>query len=132
MLDEMMPLFINILIWTGIGVFLLYSVRWFNKRAQKRLNAIFNVVLPETARPEDVRVKYHTYHGVLAWVTQQSHDFYLPPEEARDVLRKLRNFNMKYGISAYGFIFIPFLAYGNYWAQLRSINRQVSQRGRAF
>ena len=133
MLDEMMPILINILIWVVVGVLLLYSVRWFNKRARTRLESIcLGANDSKSVELHKVRVTYHTYYGILVWVTQQQHEFTLPPEEAKVLLRKLKNFNMKFGISAYGFIFIPILSYGNYWAQLRSIKMQVGQSQRAI
>lgn len=84
-----------------------------------------DMVVSSEPEPRSVRIVYHTYSGVLVWFRQIRHDLVLPEETARELLRRLRNYNLTWGMSARGLIFIPFLAYGNYYAQLRNIEKQV-------
>jgi hypothetical protein len=124
----MEPTLMSLSVWIIVGVVLLYSIRWYNKAAKRKLESIYSEMIKTDTSPADVLVTFHTYYGVLAWVDQQTHQFHLPPTEAKEVLRRLRNFNLKWGILAYGFVFIPFLTFFNYWSQLRSIQNQIASR----
>lgn len=75
----------------------------------------------------DVAVTYHTYHGLVIWFTQVTHDVALPADQARILLRRMMWFNLTWGMLTWGAVFIPFLSVGNYLAQLRSIRRQESE-----
>jgi hypothetical protein len=75
--------------------------------------------------PGDVTFVYHTYRGLLLWFTQTEHRVVAPPEDAEKLLKRLLRFNLTWGLLSYGLIFIPFVSYGNYRAQLRSIRQQA-------
>jgi hypothetical protein len=80
-------------------------------------------------QPGDVILTYHTYHGLLLWVTQTRHDVVLPPDDARRLLGRLFRFNLTWGLVTYGAALIPPLAICNYFAQGRSITRQEAAGG---
>ena len=82
----------------------------------------------------EVSFRYHTYSGILLYVTQTEHQLQLPYPVARDTLSALLKHTMRYGFFAYGALLIPGLAYLNYLAQRRRIAKQQAAlpgRGRA-
>ncbi len=81
--------------------------------------------LHSTLEKGDVEVVYHTYRGLLIWCTQQEHRAYGSPEEVRLYLSRLLRFNLTWGLLSAGALIIPMLAVGNYYAQLRSIDKQA-------
>jgi len=74
--------------------------------------------------PGHVRLAFHTYHGLLVVFVQTEHQGYLPPEHARELLRRLHRFNLVYGLLAYVPPLVPILSWFNYLAQQRSIDNQ--------
>lgn len=82
------------------------------------------VSIHDSQQPGDVYVAYHSYRGFLVWFVQQEHQFYATPEDAKQVIAKLLQFNLTWGLLSYGALFIPFLAVGNHYAQLKSIQNQ--------
>jgi hypothetical protein len=112
----------------GIGAVLLRLVRGYEQSALRALKRAYDgfEVRQQPARG-DVVIEYHTYHGVIAWVTQSPHQVALPPEQARELLARLLRFNLTWGMTSKGFLFIPFLAIGTYLAQRRSISRQEAR-----
>lgn len=76
--------------------------------------------------PGDVSFVYHTYRGLLIWVTQDEHVCFAPPHDAEILLKRLLTFNLTWGMLSYGLLFVPFLAIGNYRTQLKSIRAQAS------
>ena len=107
----------------------VWFYRWYSSNAKQGIEDIYTRFRPSDS-PSDgtVHVKYHTYSGLLAWFTQTEHSMYLPQEQARDFLRHLRNYNLKWGLLSYGCIFVPILTFGNYWDQLRAISKQEKAR----
>ncbi len=75
--------------------------------------------------PGRVAVVFHTYYGFLVYFVQTEYRFWANPEDARTALRRLHHFNLTWGFFAAGALLIPLFSIGNYWAQLRSIRRQV-------
>jgi hypothetical protein len=75
--------------------------------------------------PGRVLVVFHTYYGFLVYISQTEYRFWANPEAARTALWRLQRFNMLWGLFAAGLLFIPLLSTGSYWAQLRSIRKQV-------
>ncbi len=86
------------------------------------------ITLRTSPQKGDVSLTYHTYRGVLVWVTQEEIAGYTTPEEARTLLKRLLKFNLTWGMLSYGLIFIPLLAIGNYFAQMRSIRIQSESK----
>jgi hypothetical protein len=81
----------------------------------------------EDCMPGDVSFVYHTYRGVFLWFIQEEHRVHAQPDVARLLLKRLLWFNLTWGLLSYGLLFVPFLAIGNYYVQLRSIHRQTSR-----
>lgn len=77
--------------------------------------------------PGLVAVVFHTYYGIIAFVTQTEHRFWAPPDDAHEALRRLHRFNLTWGMLAYGVLFIPLFSYGNYLAQRSAIRRQAGE-----
>ncbi len=90
---------------------------------RRRFNGL---AVHEQPAPGDVSFVYHTYRGLLIWVTQDEHIVYAPPEDAEKLLNRLLRFNLTWGMLSYGLLFVPFLAIGNYKSQLKSIRAQAS------
>ncbi|MEI8019780.1 MAG: hypothetical protein WCH39_16365 [Schlesneria sp.] len=100
--------------------------------ALKPLNRCFNgIQFRESPVSGDVECVYHTYRGLLIWVTQEEHRFFATAEDSRRLLRRLLRFNLTWGLLCPGMIFIPSLAVGNYYAQKRSILQQVNALSQA-
>lgn len=83
------------------------------------------IELHEPPKPGDVQLLYHTYRGLLLWVTVDEHRIHASPDAAEQLLGRLLRFNLTWGLLAFGFAFIPLLAIGNYFAQRRSIRAQA-------
>lgn len=95
--------------------------------ALKPLRRCFDGIrLHESPEPGDVLLVYHTYRGLLLWVTQDMHRVFAPVADAERLLGRLLRFNLTWGMLSYGLLFIPFLAAGSYYAQHRSIREQSS------
>lgn len=112
-----------LLIIVGVPVFVFSGgLRSFAlKPLQRRFEGI---ELHSVAQDGDVTFVYHTYRGFLLWFVQTEHRVIAPASDAEKLLGRLLRFNLTWGLLSYGVIFIPFLAIGNYYAQLRSIRKQ--------
>lgn len=84
------------------------------------------LTIHDVPAPGDVSFVYHTYRGLLIWVTQDEHVCYAPPQDAEILLKRLLTFNLTWGMLSYGLLFVPFLAIANYRTQLKSIRAQAS------
>ena len=85
------------------------------------------IQLHEAPEPGDVQLVYHTYRGLLLWVTQDEHRVIAPPEDAERLLGRLLRFNLTWGMLSLALLFVPFLAISNYYAQRCSIREQSSK-----
>jgi hypothetical protein len=112
-----------LLVLVVVPVYLLFGgLRTF---ALKPLRRCFDGVrLHEVPEPGDVLLVYHTYRGLLLWVTQDEHRVLAPRADAERLLGRLLRFNLTWGMLSYGLLFIPFLAVGSYYGQRRSIREQ--------
>lgn len=111
------------LLLIGLPIYLLMG--GLHAFARKPLERCFSGiewrVVPELG---DVKFEYHTYRGFLLWWTQTEHQVAAPPNEARRLLKRLLRFNLTWGLLTGMILILPFLAVGNYYAQLRAIARQ--------
>lgn len=121
---------IGVTILIGLAVGALYLFRGYeylaNRSLRQKLEDFTNHPDPQTGV---VILKYHTYHGFLAWFTQSTIHVALPPDEARVLLGRLLRYNLTWGLVTPGVIFILPLAILNYFAQLRSIAAQEATGG---
>lgn len=78
----------------------------------------------ERLSPLDVRIVFHTYHGLLVGFEQVEHMGFLPPEDALELLRRLNRFNLTWGLLCRGSLLIAVLSPINYLIQRRSVRRQ--------
>ncbi len=107
-----------------VAVFVLNGgLRRFAKQPLEK--CFEGIELHNETKPGDVMFVYHTYRGIIVWVTQTEHRVIAPPADAERLLDRLLRFNLTWGIWSYGMVFIPFIAMGNYYAQRRSIRQQV-------
>jgi hypothetical protein len=114
----------------GIPVFLIWGKRAFDRNAAASLESIYRSAERQArafgADTPTVSFRYHTYSGLLLYVTQSEHRFALPARVAEGTLHDLLMHTMKFGFFAYGAALIPVLAYLNYLAQRRSIRKQAA------
>jgi len=111
-----------------VGVFALGIFRGYEYVAQRALLRKYRDLHVHVApEPDDVFLTYHTYHGLVAWISQTSHHVALPPDDARRLLGRLLRFNLTWGLLTFGILFIPPMAIYNYIAQRRWIARQEKE-----
>jgi hypothetical protein len=114
-----------------VPVFFLWGKRAFDRAAAESLRRIYATAEAQArafgpSTPQ-VEFTYHTYSGLLLYVTQSEHRFRLPYPLAQNTLSALLKHTMKYGFFAYGALLIPVLAYLNYLAQGRSLRKQAER-----
>lgn len=112
----------------AVPVFFLWGKRAFDRRAVESPRGIYADADRKgrafgTAVPL-VSFTYHTYSGILLYVTQTEHRFQLPFPVAEETLDALLKHTFKFGFFAYGALLIPILAYLNYLGQKRGIAKQ--------
>ncbi len=73
-----------------------------------------------------VAIEFYTYQGFLSASYQTHHELRLPHAQAVRALKGLHRFNLIWGWWGLGGLFIPFISWWNYRAQLRNIRRQVA------
>jgi hypothetical protein len=123
--DVIVAVAIPLIGFTGIFVAIVWFYRWYSRNAKQGIENIYIQFRPsDSPATGTVHVKYHTYSGLIAWFTQTEHSMYLQPEQARQFLKHLRNYNLKWGLLSYGCLFVPILTFGNYWDQMRAISKQ--------
>ena len=109
----------------ALGWLILKGYRWLGRAADaSRLRAFEGLKVHSGPAPGLVAVVFHTYYGFIIFVVQTEHQFWAPPDDAREALWRLHRFNMSWGLFAHGVLVIPFLSFGNYLSQKRSIRRQ--------
>jgi hypothetical protein len=125
--DRLLILFVFIAFALAIAVpiylFLFGGARKFALRPLER--CFQGIRLKQSASAGDVAFVYHTYRGLLFWFTQTEHRVVAPREDAEKLLKRLLRFNLTWGMLSYGMVFIPFVSYGNYLAQRRSVRHQA-------
>ncbi len=119
---------LSALILVLIGLLILWFVRGgFQGFARKPLIRCFKgLELHDQQYEGDVIIRYQTYRGFLIWLIQEDHHIATSPQEAKTLLRRLLTFNLTWGLLSYGAILVPLFAIPCYFAQLRSIDRQVA------
>lgn len=124
--ERLLILFVMIAVpVTFIGVPIFVFMGGVQRFALKPLRKRFTgLILHESPEPGDVFVVYHTYRGFLVWFVQDEHRVCAPADHARILLSRLLRFNLTWGMLSYGFLFVPLLAIGNYYAQKQSIENQ--------
>src|SRR5262249_3887913 len=111
-----------------IGVPVIVFTRAYERVGRKPLERCFlGIDLHAAPQPGDVTAVYHTYRGLLLWTIQTEYRVIAQPADAEKLLGRLLRFNLTWGMLSYGMLFIPFLAVGNYYAQLHSIRQQLAQ-----
>lgn len=115
-----------VLILVLVPLYLLFGgLRSFALRPLRRRFA--GLRLHETPEPGDVLLVYHTYRGLLLWVTQDEHRVFAPPQDAERLLGRLLRFNLSWGMLSCGLLFIPLVAVSSYYGQRRSIREQAGE-----
>jgi hypothetical protein len=104
----------------------LKGYRWFRAHAESAQGILFdNSDISQHNSAGRVEVVFHTYYGLVAFVTQTEYHFWADPEEALRILWKLHKYNCTWGLLAYGAVVIPLISYANYIMQKRSIRHQL-------
>jgi hypothetical protein len=73
-------------------------------------------------QPGHVRVSFHTYSGLLVWVTQRTYDVVLPADQAAEMLWGWHKHNLTKGLFAYGGVFVPILSFFEYRTQMKKVS----------
>ncbi len=116
-----------LLIFAALLLFALLG--WgISRRAEQASERLFEGI-EAYAHPQPglVEIVFHTYSGLLIFVTQREHRFWAPPDEARRALSRMHSYNCTWGLLAYGAMVIPLLSLCNCWTQKRRIKRQMAQ-----
>jgi len=88
---------------TALILRVISFVRFYRKHAQLALQKIYKKHLPSrTPFTGSILVKYPTYSGLLVWTTQTTHNNYLAPGDAKEFLKSLRNYTLRWGLLCYG------------------------------
>jgi hypothetical protein len=112
------------LVLVAVFVWVLPAVR----RAHQKMEHMYDEFdFTKKPQPGTVKITFHTYFGFINHFTQTEHKGYLPPDQARELLRRLHRYNLTHNWLTPGAVFIPFLSFFNYHAQLRSVNRQEAK-----
>jgi hypothetical protein len=111
--------------WPFLKLFHFYQAA--SLRALERIYAEVGVNEPPGHGEPLVEIEFYTHHGLLFWTTETKHQLTLPYEKAGELLRRLHRFNLKWGILAYGALFIPFISLFNCWSQRRRMRRQMER-----
>ena len=111
--------------FVALGVVVLYVFRTFERLASGALKRRYDgIEVHPMPQPGDVVLTYHTYHGLILWVTQRRHHVAASPADARRLLDRLLGFNLSWGLLNFRVVFIVPLAILNYRAQRKSIAEQ--------
>jgi hypothetical protein len=109
---------------TVFGV--LYAIRKYGDCGENALDRIYwECGFPCEPGLDDVEIVYYTYHGLLVGVREEKHIVLACPEMAKELLRRLRNFNLTWGMLAYGGLIMVIPTFVSYYIQLRKIEQQV-------
>ena len=111
-----------VVVFVAFALFLYRGYEWLARHFLARAYA--GLQMRETPEAGDVILTYHTYHGLLVWITSTTHHVVMPPDDARVLLGRLLRFNLTWGLLTYGALFIPPFALGSYFAQRKSISSQ--------
>ena len=115
----------SVILLLVLGILALWLFRCYERAAGRALERAYTGIDIHTVpAPGDVVLIYHTYHGFIAWNSETTHRIVLPPEHARELLGRLLRFNLTWGMTSHGMIFVPLLAISNYIAQRSSISKQ--------
>jgi len=110
----------------GLFVGVPIGAVWLKRAGSRRLDAIKAEVLsmPGATAGRLVGIVFHTYHGLLVFTIQTTHQLRLSPAAAEELLKRFQRFNSTWGLLSYGCFVIPFLSKSEYKSQLRSISEQ--------
>ena len=110
-----------------LGTIALAMFRGYEALARRALRRIYSDFdLSDSQRDGDVAIVFHTYHGLVAWFTQTEHREYVSATTAIRLLNRFLRFNLTWGLFTWGALFVPPISLLNYFAQRRSIARQIA------
>jgi hypothetical protein len=119
----------SIVLYGALGWVVLMGYRRLRRAAEDAQAHLFDgLEIHDGPGPGLVLVRFHTYYGLIAFVTQTEHRFWAPPDDARAALRRLHRFNLTWGLFARGAPLVPLVSLGNYLAQKRSIRKQEADQ----
>jgi hypothetical protein len=118
---------IVLVVVVSLGALVLFIFRSYEAHARRALQQVYTEFQLSTApRSGDVAVVFHTYHGLVAWFTQTEHRVFVSGVDAKRLLNRFARFNLTWGLFTWGAIFVPVLTLFNYFAQRRSVSRQIT------
>ena len=113
--------FAIIFVFVAVPIFAIRIKRNGARRLQSLISESVNHGPPDEPL---VSFRFHTYHGMIAFVEQTDHTIPRPVSQAKWLLRKFHRFNLTWGLFALGFPVTPILSFFEYRAQMRSIDEQ--------
>jgi len=75
----------------------------------------------DSVRPGEVHLTFHTYSGLIIYFVQRRHDVVLPVDQGKILLGRMLRYNCSWGLLSPGCVFIPFLSYFEYRAQMKKV-----------
>jgi hypothetical protein len=115
----------SIVFYAALGWVVLQGYRRLRRAAEAaQRRTLEGLKVHDGPAPGLVLVVFHTYYGLIAFVTQTEHRFWATPDDAREALWRLHRFNLTWGLFARGAPLVPLVSFGNYLAQKRSIRKQ--------
>lgn len=113
---------IMLLILIGIPVLIIKLMR---KTSSSVTDKLFKgIELKSKPRKGHVLLEYTTYDGFIFWVSSKTYAGYLPPPQARELLKRMFWYNMKYGLFNYFLVFVLLFSIVGYQQQKNSIEEQ--------
>ena len=108
----------------GIPVAIIKLMRKTN--TSKTENLFKGIDLKSEEARGDVLIEFTTYDGFVFWVTSRNYAGYLPPAQARELLKRMYKYNLKYGLLNFFGMFTFLFSTISYRTQIQSVEEQES------
>lgn len=115
----------------GIGIPGYFAIRLF-RRYQAASDTALNTILAEFATttgpcdPDIVQISFPLYVGFLNTLKTIKLEAVVAKPKAPELLKRLRNFNFKWGLIGKGAVFVPFSTLYHYYKQKRRILASIN------
>jgi hypothetical protein len=101
---------------------IVLAIRQLRMPFERKFRRVYDGLdVSATQRPGMILFRFHTYDGIVAWITRTPHVVFAPPDDARTLLSRLVRYNLTWGMLSFGGLFVPIFIYFGRRAQLQSI-----------
>jgi hypothetical protein len=123
---------ISIVVFLACLVYVLFYVVLFFREYQSSSGRALQKILQEcsaqkTATNSTIPVTFHVYVGFLNTVKTVEVKTLVPKDQAIALLKRLRNFNFRWGLFGLGGLFVPFLTMFEYFKQKQMALKAITQ-----